>query len=100
VGLDLVSANSMPPSKKTPRAPNRNGGVFEIPIQIDWLDKTGSVVSSTQTVIPLGTRVPVSEGNTVPGVILPENLVILRVPGPDPGGAEQIRVSPMATFAA
>ncbi len=93
-GLELVSADIIAPSKKTPRTPNRNGGYFKIPVRIVWLDGAGAELSSTETVIALGTRTPVTEKSASPGILLPKEHVVLRVPGP--AAAEQIRISRIA----
>lgn len=97
-GLVMVSADPVQPSAKTPRTPNRDGGIYEIPVGIEWLDGDGLVVSSAETILPVGTRILCSEDNPVAGLLMAENLVVLRVPGPAAGEVSQVRVSPMATF--
>ena len=96
--LELLSADSIASSAKTPRTPNRDGGIFEIPIRVEWLGPDQKPIFTTQALLPLGTRLMCAEENPVPGFIMPKNLAVLRVPGPAEGVANQVRISRQVTI--
>jgi len=81
--LRLLSADPIPPSNKTVRSPNAEGGFFKIPVDVQWLDADGMVLTSVRTTIPLGTRTPASEKNVEAGMLLGNEVFVLRVPGPE-----------------
>lgn len=97
--LELLSADQIAPSAKSPRTPNGEGGLFEIPIRVDWFDDAGASVFTSQALMPLGTRIMCAEDNPVPGFIMPKNLVVLRLPGPAAVDVSEVRISRQTTMA-
>ena len=97
-GLKLISADPISPEKANPRTPNGQGGYFEIPIRIDWLDRDGEIASGTDSILPVGIRTPASGATNPPGLLLPEQMIVLRVPGPESGFDGTIRVSRIGNF--
>ena len=80
--LELLDAQPIPLAKKSFVAPGSKGALVEIPIEISWLDSENNVLASVAATIPLGIRIPVGENPSEPGMLMPEEVCVLRVPGP------------------
>lgn len=79
--LALLDAEVIPPMKKKARSPGLIGALFQIPIEIDWLNSDGIVLQQGKAAMPLGTRIP-SRAEGCTGKVLDDEIFVLRITGP------------------
>lgn len=84
ISLSLPLATPIPPMTKTPSTPALEGAPIRITCNLEWLDATGQVLSSTVDAIPLGVRSAPADGAPCETRIPESGLIVLRLKGPEP----------------
>ena len=80
--LELLNAQRIPGSKKNLISPASKASLIDIPVNISWLDAKDNILASAKAVLPLGMRIPIGKQDIMPGILMSEEIIVIRVQGP------------------
>ena len=80
--LELLNAQRIPGTKKNMVSPASKACLIEIPVNISWLDAKDNILASAKAVLPLGMRIPIGKQDGKSGILMSEEIIVIRVQGP------------------
>jgi hypothetical protein len=80
--LELLNAQRIPGTKKNMFSPASKACLIEIPVNISWLDAKDNILASAKAVLPLGMRIPIGKQDGKSGILMSEEIIVIRVQGP------------------